>query len=543
MKIILFMNVKTTCFLALFVFSINCYSQVWKTYPYNPAGSLISFSLDEGYHSSENIEWWYTTGHVTGKSTGTNYSYMLSYFYYPYLGFQGFRILNITNDDTGEHFFDTNPVNYEQLATDKLQIQASSIFLPKTEYWNNKFDGNNQIIPFEYLLFASTNDTEINLEYETLKRPLILGDDGKFDLGQSSYTYYYSQTKNKVSGTLTFKGFTENVTGSSWIDRQYGSFNPLEDEKYEWLSIQLSNGMDINLWNLFTDENIIPDNLEYRILSAYVDEETQYTTKDFNLERLKFDCTPDNQKCYSQQWRLTSSINNIDLIITTLHNDSEVQFPFRFYEGAISITGKVNGVDVIGKGFAELLHSYVTPVINIANPINGTFNSIENISWNLNNSDEGNPLFYDVAYSIDNKQTFNIIAEGIKETSFRWENPDINTGENIWFKITAYSIDKTLISSVVSSSSSSFTLPVELFSENGIILYPNPGSEEIYISLNRNTLSINYQINDINGRLLIDKRVKNVSILKLNVKNWNPGLYFIKLTEDNRTMHTKFLVK
>jgi hypothetical protein len=80
-------------------------------------------------------------------------------------------------------------------------------------------------------------------------------------------------------------------------------------------------------------------------------------------------------------------------------------------------------------------------------------------------------------------------------------------------------------------------------SENGIILYPNPGSEEIYISLNRNTLSINYQINDINGRLLIDKRVKNVSILKLNVKNWNPGLYFIKLTEDNRTMHTKFLVK
>jgi len=537
------MKIKISCFFTFLFLSFYCSSQDWKTYPYTPTGSLISFSLDEGYHSAEAIEWWYTTGHITGNSSGTNYSYMLSYFYYPYLGFQGFRILNITNDDTGEHVFDTKPVNYDVLATDKLHIQASGIFLPKIENWKNKKDGNNKVIPFEYLIFSSSGNTEINLEYKTLKRPLILDGDGKFDQGSSSYTYYYSQTKNDVTGTLTFKGITENVTGVSWIDRQYGTFNPLEDEKYEWLSIQLSNGMDINLWNLFTDENTIPDNLKYRILSAYVDESTQYTTKDFNLERLKFNCTPDNEKCYSQQWRLTSNTNNIDLTITVLHNNSEVQLPFRFYEGATSIIGKVNGVDVTGQGFAELLHSYETPIINITNPINGTFNSAEYISWNLTNLDEGNPLLYDVSYSVDNKQTFKTIAEGISDNSYLWENPDITSGENIWFKITAYSIDKTLISTIISPSSSLFTLPVELFKDHNIVLYPNPSSDNLHIDLHRTIPSLTYQLIDINGRVLMDKEVKNISILQLDIENFNSGLYFIKLTGDNKTMHTKFLVK
>ena len=537
------MKLQKYIFLFFVFLSFYCPAQEWKKYPYTPNGSLISFSLDEGYHSAEEIEWWYTTGHIKGNSSGTNYSYMLSYFYYPYLGFQGFRILNITNDDTGEHIFDTKPVNYDILATDKLHIQVSSSFLPKTESWKNKIDGNNKIIPFKYLLSSSTSNTEINLEYETLKRPLILDGDGKFDQGSSSYTYYYSQTKNSVIGTLTFNGFTENVTGASWIDRQYGTFNPLEDEKYEWLSIQLSNGMDINLWNLFTDENTIPNNLEYRILSAYIDENTQYTTKDFNLERLKFDCTPDNEKCYSQQWRLTSNTNNIDLTITVLHSDSEVQLPFRFYEGTTTIIGKVNGVSVTGKGFAELLHSYEVPDLNITHPNNGTFNSSENITWTVNNLDDGNPLLYDVFYSVDNKQTFKKIAEGINETSFYWESPDIQTGETIWFKVTAYSIDKTLINSIISSISSNFTLPVELLSKNNIVVYPNPSSKELLINLNQNNPNVIYQIFDLNGKIIINKKEKNTSILKIDTQDFKPGLYFLKLRNDNKTMYSKFLVK
>ena len=531
----------------LFFFFLFTYTysnaQDWKTYPYTPTGSLISFSVDEGRHQTEETEWWYTTGHVIGNTTGNKYSYMLTYFYSPALGYDGFRIFNVTNDDTGENLFDTQPVKYDILSTTSLDIKASNYPLKQSEMWKNKVDTDNKTIPFEYVLSASSDNAEINLEYETIKRPLILGGDGKFDQGSSSYTYYYSQTKNNVIGSITFKGTKEDVTGTSWIDRQYGSFNGRSDEKYEWMSIQLSNGMDINLWNLFTSENEIPDSLNFRILSAYVDENTQYTTKDFNLERLEFEYTIDLIKCYSKKWRLTSNINNIDLVITVLHDDSEVQLPFRFYEGSTSIAGTVDGVPVTGQGFAELLHTYEEPDVNFTHPIEGSFNSSENITWNVNNSDEGNPLFFDVSYSIDNKQTFKTIAEGISDTHYLWENPDISTGENIWFKITAYSVDKTLLNSIISPSSSSFTLPVQLFKKNDLTLYPNPSNKKFLIKLPQNISDLNYQIFDMNGKIIIDKKEKNTTILEIETQYFNPGLYFIKLNYDNKTMQTKFLVK
>lgn len=531
-------------FLLLFLFfSLSGYSQVWKTYPYTPTGSLISFSKDEGRHPNEESEWWYTTGHVTGETTGTNYSYMLSYFYRPALGYDGFRILNITNDDTGEHFFDTQPVKFDILSIAALNIKVSNSPLKKTEIWKNKSDASDQNIPFEYVLEASSADTGINLEYKTMKHPLILGDDGKFDLGLNSYTYYYSQTKNNATGSITFNGVTENVTGISWIDRQYGTFNGRDDEEYEWFSIQLSNGMDINIWNLFTEENKIPDNLKFRILSAYVNENTQFTTNDFKLERLAFHYTPDQQKCYSKKWHLTSNTNNINLIISVLHDDSEVQLPFRFYEGATSITGTVNGITVTGKGFSELLHSYEKPDISITHPSNGTFDSADNIIWDVNNLDEGNPLFFDVSYSIDNKQSFKTIAEKISNPFYHWENPDITTGESIWFKITAYSIDKTLTNSVISSASSDFILPVDLFNKDGINVYPNPSSKELLIHLNQNYAILTYQIIDLNGKILLNKKENNVSMFKIDTHNFKPGMYFLKLSSDNKTMQTKFLVQ
>ena len=74
---------KIVLFTLLTLSSFSSFSQDWKSYPYNPVGSQISFPNDEGQHIDEPIEWWYSTGHLTGNASGTNYSYMLSYFYYP----------------------------------------------------------------------------------------------------------------------------------------------------------------------------------------------------------------------------------------------------------------------------------------------------------------------------------------------------------------------------------------------------------------------------------------------------------------------------
>ncbi len=520
----------------LILMSVNSFAQNWKVYPYNPAGSQLSFPKDEGRHAGEPIEWWYTAGQLTGSS-GKTYSYMLTYFYYPAASFDGFRILDITDDATGDFFQDTKPVNYTKMSSSRLDINAS-VYSGDDEEWVTKTDANDKLIPFEYSVKAASASGKLDLDYKSLKRPLILEDSGYLKEGISNYTYYYSQTRNQVSGKITLNGVTESVTGTSWIDRQYGNFNPLTSEKYEWFLLQLSNGMDINLWNIFTLDNQIPDNQKYRILAAYVNDSSQYTGSDFKIERLEFNRMPDSQKCYSDKWRLTSPTNKIDLTITAKHKNSEVQLPFRFFEGATSISGTVNGIPVNGFGFAELLHSYDVPSLELKYPESNDYNNKIPVSWQLLNPDDGMPVSYDLSYSIDNKVSFISIAQDIKDTFYLWKNADVKAGANVWFKITAHSIDDELQGTVFSS----FATQIIVTSHQKIKIYPNPVSDIL-------SLQPAFQMDNPPCRI-IDEAGHVVRIYKsksltnhIDVSFLPKGIYFLKIENESKQSPLKFIRK
>jgi predicted secreted hydrolase len=529
---------------------ISAYSQSWKTYPYEPEGSLVTFPADEGRHEQESIEWWYTSGYLTGEVTGTLYSYMVSYFYYEAYGYDGFRIFNLSNEISGQFYSDVQPLIYSELALDRLTIQAT-ISPERTESWTNKTDENENMIPFEYVLSVSSSDIALDLEYEALKPPLIVGDSGYFKLGFSNYTYYYSLTKNAVSGSIVIDGMMEPVSGFSWIDRQYGTFNPLTAENYEWFSLQLSNEMDINLWNLFTARNEIPTTPAYRFMSVYVDNNTQYTTDQFEIERLSFQYMPDSARCYSQKWRLTSQENGLDLVITTRHNNSEVQLPFRFFEGSTVITGTVNGVPVTGTGFAELLHSYSKPDISITYPQDDFWNSISPISWQLINPDDGRPIKYDLECSADNKITYFTVAAGLSDTLYYWDNPALTEGDSCWFKVTAYSVDTTLQHTEISASPSvynpnltSLITSEEVSFDNRILkLYPNPVTETLFIELSEKQSYQYLQVTDIYGNIMMGFNIGKQNQIYLDLINISPGIYFVRLFSGEKTISSKFIVK
>jgi predicted secreted hydrolase len=428
----------------LFIFSSPVLSQKWKTYPYQPDNSKISFPVDEGRHKEEPVEWWYTSGHITGETTGKHYSYMLSYFHYPTGPVDGFRILNISDDDKGVFHQEMQLLTYSVLATDKLDLQIKK-FDGKTESWKNKYKGT-EMLPFEYEINAASAHVKLDLDYDSYKRPLIIGKGGYLKLGYKNYTYYYSQTGISVKGNITYEGITENVSGTSWIERQYSNLNPTDGTEYEWFSIQLSNKMDMNIWNMFTADNRVPEEERFKIFAAYVNEKKQYTISDFKLERLKFVYTPDRQRCYAQKWHLTSPVNRVDLMITTLYSDSEVQSPFRFYEGTTVITGKVNGVKVKGKGFVELLHSYDQPEMVFVT--DSVWNAAKPIQWKLNNPDDGDPIKYDLEYSTENEKTFKPVVSGISGTSYKWNAKAVPEGDKFRLRLTGRSVDGTIKNSV-----------------------------------------------------------------------------------------------
>jgi predicted secreted hydrolase len=530
------MKLKCCILIAVLYTGVTCYAQDWKVYPYKPAGSLLSFPADEGRHTSEPVEWWYTSGHLTGSS-GKTYNYMLTYFYYPALGYDGFRILNVTDEATGKFYQDSKVLKYDSLSTSNLHIRAS-VSTEGIETFTTKVDANNKLVPFEYLIHAASPFAALDLNCVSLKRPLILDDDGYLEQGASSYTYYYSQTSNEVSGKLSLNGVTDDVTGTAWIDRQFGNFNPFSGEKYEWFQMQLSNGMDVNLWNIFTQNNTIPSNDKYRLLSAYVNDTTQYTISDFKIERLGFTWMPDSLACYSNKWRFTSDSNKIDLTISAINNDNEVMWPFRFFEGATTIAGTINGKAVTGVGFAELLHNYHNPQLSVNAFAGDQYYTSLPITWQLLNADEGSPVTYDLEYSTDNKATFTPIVQGLTDTSYQWNTSSLSDGDKIWFKVTAHSVDDKLTGTVISLS---YATVITGNSFRGKIkLFPNPVQGYLYIDPALKTGDGPCKIIDAKGQVIYIFE-KNAVSNKIDVRFLPGGVYFLQINSGDNTTVLKFI--
>lgn len=527
-------------------------AQTWNTYPYEPAGTALTFPADEGYHPGEPVEWWYTVGHVTGDVTGDEYSYMLTYFYYPSFGFDGFRILNLANDETGEFFPEMAVVNYPTLSTDHLEIEAQQL-LGATEIWETRRNGNGDLIPFSYHIESEQPNGSINLDYVASKRPLIVNGDGLFDQGLESYTYYYSQTMLDVEGSITFDGFTESVSGIAWIDRQWGSMNPSPtetDEQYEWFCVQLDNGMDLNIWNIFDADGMIPDTSTYRLVSIYANGSTDIHSHDFTMHRTAYSYLPDSSRVYSQQWNFV--LDDIDLVITTLYNNSEVTLPFRFYEGTTTVTGTVGGVTVTGVGFAELLHDYDIPEMQLTFPTeSGYWAGTDNITWELLNPDGGREVYYDVEYSLDNKVTYNLITSNLTETMVEWDGDGIAFGTECWIRITGYSVDQTLIGTHEMDGPFTFGyvgIDEQNASDIHVLIYPNPSSEgTVTIQFDGEPTELSsIEMQDVGGRTIIRKEIeKSVSNEKflLDVSEIPSGMYLIniQLSDWNQVVRKFFL--
>jgi len=521
------------------------YSQEWKTYPSYQTDSHICFPEDEGVHFDEPTEWWYLVGHVYGETSGDYYTIMLTYFYYPYQGLDGFRIFNLTNETKNIFSPQVLAVMYDFLAEDSLFIVCNPIGAPN-EMWKNQVDSTGIKLPFQYEAFASQDNGSIELFMDTFKKPLIVGDSGFFfQGGGDNYTYYYSQTGINLTGTITFSDVTEKISGVGWIDRQYGLFNPYSNEAYEWFSVQLSNGADLNIWNIFTADHQIPDTSTFILCSMYIDDSTNSSFHDFTLERLQYAYMPDSVNCYSQKWNF--KYEDIDLTFNTHDPYREVDIPIRFYEGAIEVTGIYNGEDVTGVGFAELLHSYEKPELDFVNPdtIVTWIGEDETISWNVLNPDDANPLYYNLSYSIDGGETIEEIKDGITDTAYFWEFKHLNDSSVIIFQLTGASIDKTL-SHTIYSDEVTVIFPNSTDdnpeTSQETVVFPNPTNGVLTIRSN-NVRSI--QLFDINGRFIRDLW-KNKGVVKdeitADLSGEENGVYYLKIQHVNRTMVQKIIL-
>ena len=322
-------------------------------------GTTLEFPRDHGKHPRFQTEWWYFTGNLVSKNN--HWGAQLTFFrrslfnktskersawavrdLYP-------AHLAITNIGANK-FFHTELMSREGphlagSAGDRLDVRVRD--------WTASQKDR------DILLSASQRDYSIKLTL-TPEKPLVLhGDNGLSVKGNdpNQASYYYSFTRLKAKGTLTFEGVGHEVEGLMWMDHEFGS-SILSSEQvgWDWFSLQLDNGVDLMAFHLRRKDGSFE-----KPFATFVDNSGLPTHLSGNSIQIRSSgswVSPRSKAKYPSAWVIEIPEKKLSLQIAPAVEDQELTADrsagTSYWEGAVRITGTMDGHVVQGSGYVEL---------------------------------------------------------------------------------------------------------------------------------------------------------------------------------------------
>jgi superfamily I DNA and/or RNA helicase len=156
----------------------------------------------------------------------------------------------------------------------------------------------------------------------------------------------------------------------------------------------------------------------------------------------------------------------------------------------------------------------------------------------MSNPDDGNPLIFDLEYSIDSLKTFLPIIANVADTFYYWNTEALSEEKNIWLKVTGYSIDSTLNNTSVRKLKSNLTAVTEVEYQEHINIYPNPSAGQIIVE-GENIYKI--EIIDIIGRTVYSSLI-NQTRQSIDLSTRRRGIYFVEVTTNRGTTIHKLIL-
>ncbi len=353
-----------------------------KTYTNVQMGTLIA--------SSDHLDLCFkyiTNDDVTDKTNITNSEF-------EYIFSQNMEMMNIQNapmKSTNQTFLgctSSNNLTYKSNQINQEFVsQNSTDGYIHSDYWYTKFTDKG-LVPFEYTLDISGDSQQddqpmsIVIDMDCMKKPLIVGGDGKIELGyEQRSSFYYCLSKIFVIGSITVNGITEQVSGFAWIDHQWGDF--LNKNKptyglvvsYEWFSIKLNDNREIlggDTWDQDTGEKI--NNSFSDGLNLFNSDGSLELLEDYTIIPESYWYDSITHKIFASRWHIIEVSKSINIIITPIYNDQMMRVAedspliFQilnkiipgscFWEGVCTVSGTINGELVSGKAYVELTHHY-----------------------------------------------------------------------------------------------------------------------------------------------------------------------------------------
>ena len=317
-------------------------------------------------HKNAQTEWWYYTGHMQ-TSRGKKFGFELVFFKrrtdLDRFGVVPLRLIAnplylahfaITDEFSGKFRYE-----HRKSAGSLLELPAhasqTSLYL-RLGNWNVREAGG------EHILHATLGD---DLIFETKlanTKPAVLnGHEGvgvSFkDKGEASR--YFSFTRMKAEGRITWNGRTDDCTGFAWMDREFGTWRTTENQKgWDWFSVQLASGAEVLVYHLRNSAGV-PSPFSSGTFVERDGTGSHLTREDFTLVPLGQWRSPRTGTTYPSGWRLRVPRFRVDVEITPILKDQELDTRgttmIVYWEGACEVRGFHVGEATTGRAYVELV--------------------------------------------------------------------------------------------------------------------------------------------------------------------------------------------
>ena len=319
----------------------------------------VRLPRDHAAHADAQTEWWHVHGHLADEE-GRRYDF--------FLGF----VRQHTDEDRLAFLplrWLSDPV---QVALFTLTDRAAGTFDQRDkvawpDVWAAGADGDVLDLHHDswwlvarpeggMTLRAATGRSELQVVLEGGKPPARMGDDGYLHVPPDSSHYYYSLPRLDARGTVTIDGQERAVQGRAWFKHEWGFLYSDAYAGWLWLGLQLSNGKEVVValiydrqWNLAEGSFAVvvePGGVVHPVgLTAVEVVDAGETWR-----------SPQTRTAYPTRWIVRIPEREAWFVLQTPVPGQELMaLPANLWAGALEVRGTIDGDEVTGDAFVELL--------------------------------------------------------------------------------------------------------------------------------------------------------------------------------------------
>lgn len=319
------------------------------------------FPQDHAAHDGFASEWWYFTGHVSGAD-GRRFGYELTFFRFglrpgetrlksgqsQWRGNELYPAHFALTDERGKVF-----VHYERFAREALGAGFAS-----TQRLDVRADGWTLTGPAPFRLHANVDGKGIDFSLVAEKPPAVHGHDGisRKAACASCASHYYSMTRLRTSGFLTYGGARFPISGISWMDHEFGSDELQADQVgWDWFSLQLDDRREIMLYRLRQKSGSVTPESSGSLIDA-AGRVTYLPLSAFGVEATGKWTSQQTGGVYPSGWHVRVPGAHLDLTLVPVMLDQELANAVggvSYWEGAVDVRDAASERS-LGVGYVEL---------------------------------------------------------------------------------------------------------------------------------------------------------------------------------------------